>query len=142
MPRKPPKLQQEAFALHQEILWCVKAYWEDADFERPPTHYVLDEELYLRLLDWLKSRAGRAYPRNWSPLHPRNVRRVGNKRRLERYEALCRELAQAGEKAPSDRALQVMAKTEKQRTALEKALHRERKERRRFNEAVKRMLSD
>lgn len=142
MPRKPTRLQHEAIALHQELLWSVQAYWEAPDLaDTPPSHYVLDAALYTKLLNWLKSKAGRAYPRRWKPSHSRNVRRGINMRRLERYEALCREFAEAGEKAPSDRALRVMAKTENQRTALEKALHRERKERQRFQELLQRVLS-
>jgi hypothetical protein len=142
MPRKPTQLEFEAFALHQELLWSVQSYWEDSDpLETPPSHYVLDEALYLKLLNFLKSQAGRAYPRRWTPSHPRNVRRGTNSRRLEHYEALCREFAEAGEKSPSDRALREMAKTEKQRTALEKALHRERKERQKFQEFLRTVLS-
>jgi hypothetical protein len=141
MPRKPSPLQQEAFRLYVALLWDIQAYWDDYDPNTPPTHYVLERELWERLLTLLKSTAGRAYPRSWKPFSPMFRRRRASRGRLEQYEALCREFAERGEKAPANRALEVMAKNEKQRAALEKTLYRERKERERSQELLRKILS-
>jgi hypothetical protein len=76
MPRKPTRLQQDAFALHEEISKSAEMYWEgDEDGDTPPSHYMLNEALYFKLMRWLQSAAGRAYPKKRKPSHPRNVRR-------------------------------------------------------------------
>jgi hypothetical protein len=139
MPRKPTKQQQEAFAFYEELKYA-DVYWDD-DQSEAPTHYMLDAELYSRLRKWLQSAAGRAYPKQRYASHPSNKRKSLNLLRLEKYEALCREFAAKGEKAPANKALDTMAKNEKQRAALEKALHRERKRRERFRALIRETLS-
>jgi hypothetical protein len=140
MPRKPTKRQQEAFALHEELT-SAEMYWDDGDEGEAPSHFLLDEEFYFRLAKWLQLVAGRAYPKRRYPSHPSNIRRVANLRRLKKYEALCQEFAAKGEKSPASKALDAMSKNEKQRAALEKALHRERKRRERSQALIREALS-
>jgi hypothetical protein len=141
MPRKPSQRQREAYDIHQDLIWSVEAFWHDGDLDSPPSHYVLDEELYTNLLRFLRLAAGRAYPRHFNPKHSRNLQKGTNMRQLDRYEALCREFAERGAKGAAQRALEVMAKSEKLRGALEKALHRERKQRERSQALLRNALS-
>jgi hypothetical protein len=140
MARKPTKRQQEAFAFHEELR-PAEMYWDDNDESEAPTHYMLDAEFYFRLSRWLRLVAGRAYPKRRYPSHPSNKRKHSNWLRLEKYEALCREFAANGEKAPATKALDAMANNEKQRAALEKTLYRERKRREQFRAVVREALS-
>lgn len=116
-------------------------YWDDGDETEAPTHYMLDAEFYFRLSKWLQAAAGRAYPKRRHPSHPSNKRKHSNRLCLEKYEALRREFAAKGEKAPAGKALDVMSKTERQRAALEKALYRERKRQKQFRALIREALS-
>jgi hypothetical protein len=140
MARKPTKRQQQAFAFHEELS-SSEMYWDDGDETEAPTHYMLDAEFYFKLSRWLRVEAGRAYPKRRNPSHPSNKRKHSNRLCLEKYEALCRELAAKGEKAPASKALDVMSNNEKQRAAMEKALYRERKRREHFRALVDEALS-
>jgi hypothetical protein len=140
MARKPTKRQQEAFAFHEELR-SAEMYWHDGDETEAPTHYMLDPELYFKLSKWLQLEAGRAYPKRRYPSHPSNKRKHSNFLRLQKYEALCREFAAKGEKAPASKALDAMSNNERQRAALEKALYRERKSRDRFRALVDEVFS-
>ena len=140
MARKPTKRQQEAFAFHEELR-AAEMYWDDNDESEVPTHYMLGAEFYSRLSKWLQLVAGRAYPKRRYPSHPSNKRKHANLLRLDKYEALCREFAANGEKAPASKALDAMANNEKQRAALEKVLYRERKRRERFRALIDEALS-
>jgi hypothetical protein len=140
MARKPTKRQQEAFAFHEELR-SAEMYWDDSDESEAPTHRLLDEEFYFRLCKWLQLVVGRAYPKRRYPSHPSNKRSASNLLRLEKYEALCQEFAAKGEKAPASKALDAMSKNEKQRTALEKALYRERKRREQSQALIREALS-
>jgi hypothetical protein len=134
MARKPSKRQQEAFAFHKELS-AAEMYWEDGDETEAPTKF------YFRLSRWLRLVAGSAYPKRRYPSHPSNKRKHSNLLRLEEYEALCREFAANGEKAPASKALDAMSKNEKQRAALEKALYRERKRREQSQALIREALS-
>ena len=136
MPRAPTKLQREAYAFYQEVLWkgYREAYWEnESPGDSPPTHYVLERELYDRLLSWLHSTAGRANPlRKQSK---RGASRGARLRQLRRYEALYEEFAARGESNPSRCALDAMLEKrrtpemqERARAALERGLSRARVE--------------
>ena len=140
MARKPTKRQQEAFALHEK-LGSAEMYWEDDDESEAPTHYMLDAEFYFRLSRWLQLAASRAYPKRRHPSHPSNKRKHSNRLRLEKYEALCREFAAKGEKAPASKALDAMTKNEKQRVALEKALYRERERQKQLRALIRAAFS-
>jgi hypothetical protein len=139
MPRKPTKRQQEAFSLHEELS-SAEMYWDDSDESEAPSHYMLQEEFYFKLSKWLQV-AGRACPKRRYPSHPSNKRKHLSRLRLEEYEALCRKFAAEGDKAPASKALDAMAKNEKQRTALEKALYRERKRREQSRALIHEALS-
>jgi hypothetical protein len=140
MPRKPTKRQQEAFSLHEELS-SAEMYWDDSDESEAPSHYMLQEEFYFKLSKWLQLVAGRAYPKRRYPSRPSNKRKHLSRLRLEEYEALCRKFAAEGDKAPASKALDAMAKNEKQRTALEKALYRERKRREQSRALIHEALS-
>jgi ribosomal protein L33 len=140
MARKPTKQQQEAFAFHEELS-SSEMYWEDGDETEAPTHYMLDAEFYFKLSSWLRLLAGRAYPKRRYPSHPSNKRKHSNRLRLEKYEALCREFAANGDKAPASKALEAMSNNEKQQAALEKALYRERKRREQSRALIREALS-